>query len=141
MELPDRGRSTPAGPLSHQLGRPALECDRPCRSIPPRPAIGARMSPRYAGVIGAAALMALSIIPGTSSHAQPAWHPIRVIAGETLDSLLEDEDTDGDKKITIDDPHLPGSFRGDKRFWILTSDNQRCEISGTYFLSNLLQEL
>ena len=99
------------------------------------------MSPRYAGVIGAAALMALSIIPGTSSHAQPAWHPIRVIAGETLDSLLEDEDTDGDKKITIDDPHLPGSFRGDKRFWILTSDNQRCEISGTYFLSNLLQEL
>ncbi|MCI0446504.1 alpha,alpha-trehalase [bacterium] len=59
----------------------------------------------------------------------------------TLEQLLADEDTDNDKKITIDDPHITGTQRGDKRFWMELSNGQKYEISGTYYLSNLLQEL
>jgi alpha,alpha-trehalase len=59
----------------------------------------------------------------------------------TLEQLLADEDTDNDKKITIDDPHITGTQRGDKRFWMQLSNGQKYEISGTYYLSNLLQEL
>ncbi|HEY7159695.1 MAG TPA: trehalase family glycosidase, partial [Acidobacteriota bacterium] len=59
----------------------------------------------------------------------------------TLEQLLADEDTDNDKKITIDDPHIAGTQRGDKRFWLQVSNGQKYEISGTYYLSNLLQEL
>jgi alpha,alpha-trehalase len=58
-----------------------------------------------------------------------------------LEQLLTDEDTDNDKKITIDDPHITGTQRGDKRFWLELSNGQKYEISGTYYLSNLLQEL
>jgi alpha,alpha-trehalase len=60
---------------------------------------------------------------------------------KTFEQLIEDEDTDNDKKITIEDPHIQGTQRGDKRFWIETSKGQRFEVSGTYYLSNLLQEL
>lgn len=59
----------------------------------------------------------------------------------TLDSLVYDEDTDDDKRITIDDPHIEGTDRGDKRFWVKAGNNNLYEVSGTYFLSNLLQEL
>jgi alpha,alpha-trehalase len=59
---------------------------------------------------------------------------------KTFDQLLQDEDTDNDKKITIDDPHIKGTERGDKRFWI-ESNGKKYEVSGTYYLSNLLQEL
>jgi alpha,alpha-trehalase len=59
----------------------------------------------------------------------------------TLEQLLTDEDTDNDKKITIDDPHIAGTQRGDKRFWLELNNGQKYEISGTYYLSNLLQEL
>ena len=59
----------------------------------------------------------------------------------TLEQLLADEDTDNDKKITIDDPHIIGTQRGDKRFWMELNNGRKYEISGTYYLSNLLQEL
>lgn len=59
----------------------------------------------------------------------------------TLSDLIKDEDTDADAKITIDDPHIIGTERGDKRFWIRAQNGQHLEVSGTYFLSNLLQEL
>ncbi|MGH7596712.1 MAG: trehalase family glycosidase [bacterium] len=54
---------------------------------------------------------------------------------------MRDEDTDSDKKITIDDPHVLGTARGDKRFWMRTIDQQSREVAGTYYLANLLQEL
>lgn len=44
----------------------------------------------------------------------------------TLDALVNDEDTDGDKKITIDDPHVLSTDRGDKRFWMSATDHQQC---------------
>lgn len=53
---------------------------------------------------------------------------------ETLLKLLQQEDTDGDKKITIED-------KGPKRFSITSEDGLSHEVKGTYFLSNLLQEL
>jgi len=52
----------------------------------------------------------------------------------TLKRLLEQEDTDGDKKITIED-------RGPKAFEIILEDNTSYTIQGTYHLSNFLQEL
>ena len=53
---------------------------------------------------------------------------------ETLKKLLEQEDTDGDKKITKED-NGPRSFR------LFTVDGLPYDVKGTYYLSNLLQEL
>jgi alpha,alpha-trehalase len=51
----------------------------------------------------------------------------------TLQALLRQEDTDGDKKITIED-------NGPKAF-VISSENDSYTVKGTYHLSNLLQEL
>ena len=59
----------------------------------------------------------------------------------TIDSLIAEEDTDMDKKITIDDPHIPNSIRGDKRFVFKSADGKSYEVVGTYHLANLLQTL
>ncbi|CAM1358536.1 trehalase family glycosidase [Tenacibaculum xiamenense] len=58
---------------------------------------------------------------------------LRVPIESTLKALLAQEDTDGDKKITIED-------NGSKSFTI-SSEGVTYEIKGTYHLSNLLQEL
>jgi alpha,alpha-trehalase len=53
----------------------------------------------------------------------------------TLTQLLQQEDTDGDRKITVEDT-------GPKFFVLKDScENKEVAIKGTYFLSNLLQEL
>ena len=52
---------------------------------------------------------------------------------QTLQQLLKQEDTDRDKRITVDD-------KGPKQF-ILKSPSEEMVIEGTYYLSNLLQEL
>ena len=57
-----------------------------------------------------------------------------VLIRETLKNLLIQEDTDGDKKITIED-------KGPKKFVITSTSGERYPIKGTYYLSNLLQEL
>lgn len=51
-----------------------------------------------------------------------------------INNLLNQEDTDGDKKITIED-------QGPKAFNLISEDGQSLVIQGTYHLSNLLQEL
>jgi alpha,alpha-trehalase len=53
---------------------------------------------------------------------------------QTLSQLLAQEDTDGDKKITIDD-------KGPKSFLLEDVQGNSIAIEGTYQLSNLLQEL
>jgi alpha,alpha-trehalase len=58
---------------------------------------------------------------------------LKLNISETLSQLLLQEDTDKDKRITIED-------KGIKKF-ILLSDRNLIAIEGTYFLSNLLQEL
>lgn len=52
----------------------------------------------------------------------------------TLTKLLAQEDTDGDKKITIED-------QGPKVFNVKLEDGSLYTLKGTYYLSNLLQEL
>ena len=52
---------------------------------------------------------------------------------QTIQQLLDQEDTDSDKRITIDD-------KGPKRY-ILKSSTEEMVVEGTYHLSNLLQEL
>ena len=52
----------------------------------------------------------------------------------TLDQLLKQEDTDGDKKITVDDT-------GSKSFTLTSKSDEEFSFEGTYQLSNLLQEL
>ena len=52
----------------------------------------------------------------------------------TLDQLLKQEDTDGDKKITVDD-------KGSKTFKLTSEADEEFSFEGTYQLSNLLQEL
>ncbi|WP_423819933.1 trehalase family glycosidase [Salinimicrobium sp. TIG7-5_MAKvit] len=54
--------------------------------------------------------------------------------GQTMQRLLQQADTDGDKKITVeDDPKMP--------FLIPHSEGDSVEIGQIYYLSNLLQEL
>ncbi|MFA3783268.1 alpha,alpha-trehalase [Melioribacteraceae bacterium 4301-Me] len=59
---------------------------------------------------------------------------IKCNINKTLSALLKQEDTDGDNKITIED-------RGPKKFLLKTTEGRYLEICGTYYLSNLLQEL
>ncbi|MGY3791484.1 trehalase family glycosidase [uncultured Aquimarina sp.] len=51
-----------------------------------------------------------------------------------LDQLIFQEDTDGDKKITVDD-------KGPKKFEFINANGETNVVEGTYHLSNLLQEL
>ena len=60
---------------------------------------------------------------------------------ENLERLLVEEDTDGDKKITINDGLVKSKDHGDQRFWLIATNEKRYEVTGTYFLSNLLEEL
>ncbi|NNL17048.1 MAG: trehalase [Flavobacteriaceae bacterium] len=53
---------------------------------------------------------------------------------DTIDLLLDQEDTDGDKKITVED-------KGPKVFNITSTEGEQYVVKGTYRLSNLLQEL
>ena len=96
-----------------------------------------RLVSRWRLLIPLSGIIALTL-PALS---QETGGPIRVRVKETLDSLVRDEDTDNDRKITIDDPRIAGTSRGDKRFWFTSTGGRRYEVSGTYYLSNLLQEL
>jgi len=91
------------------------------------------------GAVAATILLTL-LRPGPLSGQIPEKR-VRVPVQATLRSLLEEEDTDGDRKITVDDHRVAGTERGNKRFWFTASDGTRCEVAGTYYLSNLLQEL
>ncbi|AXT51423.1 trehalase [Aquimarina sp. BL5] len=53
---------------------------------------------------------------------------------KTLEQLIQQEDTDGDKKITVED-------KGPKQFEFIDATGKVNQIKGTYQLSNLLQEL
>ena len=59
---------------------------------------------------------------------------MKVPVNDTLIKLLAQEDTDGDKKITIED-------QGPKEFTLEDQNGERIVVSGTYHLSNLMQEL
>ncbi len=52
---------------------------------------------------------------------------------QTIDALLLQEDTDNDKRITIDD--------NGKKAFVIKNETTELLVEGTYYLSNLLQEL
>lgn len=71
-----------------------------------------------------------------------ATKPLIVVdVRSSLQQLLQDEDTDNDQKITVYDFHVKGTDRGNKKFFLHTVDGKKVEVAGTYYLSNLLQEL
>ncbi|MDO5070477.1 MAG: trehalase family glycosidase [Neisseria zoodegmatis] len=53
---------------------------------------------------------------------------------EILNALLAQEDTDGSRTITVDD-------KGPKHFAVHSENGERLNVSGTYYLANLLQEV
>lgn len=59
---------------------------------------------------------------------------IRVNVAATMQRLLAQEDTDGDRRLTVLD-------QGPKRFQVETTDGGQFEVAETYHLANLLQEL
>ena len=59
---------------------------------------------------------------------------MKVPIDDTLKKLLAQEDTDGDKKITVED-------KGPKAFKIKSFSGEEYTVKGTYHLSNLMQEL
>jgi alpha,alpha-trehalase len=66
---------------------------------------------------------------------------VQVDIENNLKALLQDEDTDKDDKITVDDFPVKGTVRGNRRFTLYSVDGLSYEIHGTYYLSNCLQEL
>jgi alpha,alpha-trehalase len=58
---------------------------------------------------------------------------IKLNINQTIETLLLQEDTDNDKRITIDD--------NGKKLFIIKNETTEIVVSGTYYLSNLLQEL
>jgi alpha,alpha-trehalase len=83
------------------------------------------------------------LLPSTHAimQAQIASPGLHVATHQLLMDLLENEDTDGDRKITVHDPYVKGTDRGDKSIWFTTIEGVRCQVAGTYYLANLLQEL
>ena len=95
-----------------------------------------------------AALLAYSILfvatlsGGGRAHASEiSQEPVWVNVADNLGRLIQEEDTDGDRKITVEDTRAQDGERGDQRFWLVAKNHKRYEVVGTYYLSNLLQEL
>ena len=80
-------------------------------------------------------------ISGQTGPGPKSGRFVSVDVEKNLERLIVEQDTDGDKKITLEDTSLKGTARGDKRFWVLSTSGKRYEVIGTYYLSNLLQEL
>ena len=77
---------------------------------------------------------ALAVIQASSDE-------VAVEARSELRRLLRQEDADGDKKITVEDLRAPGPRRAKGAFALRDRKGGLHEVMGTYFLSNLLQEL
>ena len=79
----------------------------------------------------------------TTPVEQRSHKAVEVAVLQNIERLLAEEDVDGDKRITVEDGRCRGASagQGDKRFWLQAQDGKRYEISGTYYLANLLQEL
>jgi alpha,alpha-trehalase len=66
---------------------------------------------------------------------------LKLDVAQNLARLLEEKDTNKDKRITVDDACSQDDNGGDRRFRLKAYDGKSYEVSGTYYLSNLLQEL
>jgi len=75
------------------------------------------------------------------AEAQPVTPGFHVASRHIMRDLLDNEDTDGDRKITVHDAYIRGTDRGDKMFWFATIEGKRCAVEGVSSLANFLQEL
>ena len=66
---------------------------------------------------------------------------VRVVTAQVFSSLLAEEDTDHDTRITVLDAPIRGTIRGDKKFSIPLTDGRSFDVFGIQPLSHLLQEL
>ena len=94
-------------------------------------------------VLGAVTLACAASHDTEPGSVPPEWRDRRltVDVNRTFDRLALDEDTDGDRKITIADGLQDEAGRGDRRFWLRLATGDSLLLSGTYHLANLLQEL
>ena len=101
-----------------------------------------RLSAIALGALGLFFCCARTGTADEEASAAPLFPPVEVDVEVTLQRLIGEEDTDGDRKITVDDG-LAGDARGDERFELISLDEppQHYEIVGTYALANLLGEL
>ncbi len=97
---------------------------------------------RAAAVISLPLAVVIAAASSTSctQRAASVRRRVRVDVEQNIQRLLDEEDTDGDKKITADD-HFAEGQRGDKKFHLIDHKGKMYEIEGAYHLSNLLQEL
>ncbi len=86
-------------------------------------------------------VIVLIVICGYDCSVSGQGISVKVDVRENIENLLREEDTDGDDKITVNDLCEKTKPNGDGRFFLESIDHKRFEIVGTYFLSNLLQEL
>jgi alpha,alpha-trehalase len=87
----------------------------------------------------AASVVMVTLVASAQDHEMEKGFHVHVETA--IHQLLEDEDVDNDKKITIDDQHIAGTLRGDKRHLVTDLHGHQHHIEGNYFLSTLLQEL
>jgi alpha,alpha-trehalase len=88
-----------------------------------------------------ALLMYFAIFLVTVVHPQQHEQGWEIEPAVILKTLLEEEDIDGDHKITIHDPFVPGTPRGDKLFWFNDRAGAHHLINGADRLAYLLEEL
>lgn len=93
---------------------------------------------RFTPVTIGSLVMTLLTAPAQDREGESGF---RVHIETAIRQLLDDEDVDNDKKITIDDRHVPGTLRGDKHHAVTDMQGRLHRIEGNYFLSTLLQEL
>ncbi len=115
-----------------------------------KPSIKRYLTPLLAvAVIAAAAVSVYVAYKDNSQEKKPADYgpsakrlsaPVSVPVEKTFKALLREEDTDGDKKITVDDK-TEGRDKGDRVFVFHDREGVNYRLEGIYLLSNLLQEL
>ncbi len=100
------------------------------------------LHPRLSGLLAALLFLACSR-PDSRLGEIPRGVPDSLIVDvrSALDRLAAEEDTDGDRRITIDDRPTGERGRGDEEFLLRLIDGEEIEVRRTYHLSNLLQEL
>ncbi|MGD2218349.1 MAG: trehalase family glycosidase, partial [Gemmatimonadales bacterium] len=102
-----------------------------------------RVAPSLAATLAALALACEAARDSEPGSVPPTWRDRRptVDVDHALDRLIFEEDTDGDRKITVADGPQDEAGRGDRRFWLHVATGDSLLVRGTYPLANLLQQL
>ncbi|NLI75220.1 MAG: trehalase [Candidatus Riflebacteria bacterium] len=133
-----------AGPDRHEAGSGPGTPRRAFLRGPDRHEPGqATLPPRMAAPSGRGLAHPMAATDQSPAADRPlaVWRePLPVEVQPTLAALLADEDTNGDRRITVDDP--PGNEgRGNRSFTLRGTDGRTAEVRGTTRLAALVQEL